>query len=275
MTAICVDDEELILSRTVAQVKKTQKFDKVESFMDAQEALKYLDTSSADLALLDIDMPGMGGLELASNIKMKCPDIKIIFLTGYSQYAIDAYAMHASGYLLKPISYDKLLSEIEFALGTDTGASSGNPTVRTAPGVSIQTFGYFNILVNDRPVVFKRSKAKELLACLVDRQGQFVSRKDLFYILWEDDDYDRAKQKYFDTIIRSLRDTLEEYNISDIFEAEKGLMRIVPEKTDCDLYRFLEKDKGAMEAFRGEYMNSYSWASATEGYLTDMMMQED
>ena len=232
------------------------------------EALAFLDTEKADIALLDIDMPQMGGLELASNIKLKCPDIKIIFLTGYAEYAVDAYAMHATGYLLKPVGYDKLLSEIEYALES-TGTTFGNKEDMTAvPKVKVETFGFFNVLVNGKPVIFKRSKAKELLACLVDRRGQFISRKDLFYILWEDDDYDRAKQKYFDTIIRSLRDTLEEYEISDIFEAEQGLMRVDPEKIDCDLYRYLNKEKAAMESFRGEYMSSYSWASTTEGYLT-------
>jgi two-component SAPR family response regulator len=269
MNAICVDDEELILSRTVSLVKKTNIFKNVEGFSDALEALAFLDTEKADIALLDIDMPQMGGLELATNIKLKCPDIKIIFLTGYSEYAVDAYAMHATGYLLKPVGYDKLLSEIEYAVGS-AGTTAGNTESATAsPGVKVETFGFFNVLVDGRPVVFKRSKAKELLACLVDRQGQFISRKDLFYILWEDDDYDRAKQKYFDTIIRSLKDTLEEYGISGIFEVEQGLMRVVPEKIDCDLYRFLNKEKAVMESFRGEYMSSYSWASTTEGYLTE------
>ena len=186
MRAICVDDEGLILSRTVSLVKKTNKFDEVESFMDALEALDYLKNEKADLALLDIDMPEMGGLELATNIKNKCPDIKIIFLTGYSEYAVDAYAMHATGYLLKPVSYEKLLSEIEYAFeGSQLpGDSSQKPA--EASRVKVETFGFFNILVDGKPVAFKRSKAKELLACLVDRRGQFISRKDLFYILWED-----------------------------------------------------------------------------------------
>ncbi|WP_026498919.1 response regulator [Butyrivibrio sp. WCD2001] len=271
MKAICVDDEELILSRTVSLVKKTKKFDNVEAFSNALDALKYLESDNADLALLDIDMPEMGGLELATNIKDRCPNIKIIFLTGYSEYAVDAYAMHASGYLLKPIGYDRLLSEIEYALGPSAAGVTAKDSESKPSKIKVETFGFFNILVDDKPVVFKRSKAKELLACLVDRRGQFISRKDLFYILWEDDDYDRAKQKYFDTIIRSLKDTLEEYNISDIFETQPGLMRIVPEKIDCDLYRFLDKDKEAIDSFRGEYMNSYTWASATEGYLDDIL----
>ena len=154
MRAICVDDEELILQRTVSLVKKTNIFDDVESFMEPVEALEYLDSAKADLALLDIDMPEMGGIELASNIKKRCPNIKIIFLTGYSEYAVDAYAMHATGYLLKPIGYDKLLSELEYALqsGASEGSSdSASSKSESTPRVKVETFGYFNILVDGRP----------------------------------------------------------------------------------------------------------------------------
>lgn len=269
MNAICVDDEELILTRTVSLVNKTKLFDNVRAFMEPEEAISYLDKDHAELALLDIDMPQMGGLELAEKLKEKNPGIKVIFLTGYSEYAIDAYAMHATGYLLKPVGYDKLLSELQYALGSAAGTAQAPENSEKANRVKIETFGYYNILVDGKPVAFKRNKAKELTACLVDRRGQFVSRKDIFYILWEDDDYDRAKQKYLDTIIRSLKETLDEYGISDIFETESGMMRIVPEKVDCDLFRFLDKDKAAIDSFRGEYMNSYSWASETEGYLTE------
>ena len=272
MKAICVDDEELVLFRTVSLVKKTKLFDSIESFTDAFEALSYLDEDTADIALLDIDMPGMKGIDLASNMKEKCPGIKVIFLTGYSEYAVDAYALHASGYLLKPIAYDRLLSEIEYALESGSvssdGTSNGMGEKIEAARVKVETFGYFNVLVDGKPVNFKRSKAKELFACLVDRRGQFITRKDLFYILWEDDDYDRAKQKYFDTIIRSLKDTLDEYDISDVFEMENRQMRIIPERMDCDLFRFLDNDEEAIKNFHGEYMNSYPWAGTTEGYLT-------
>lgn len=268
MNAICVDDEALILARTASLVKKTNLFNTVESFMEPEDAIDYMDTTPVDLALLDIDMPQMDGLELADNLRKKNPGIKVIFLTGYSEYAVDAYAMHATGYILKPVGYDKLISELKYALGTPAGGTAFKGAADNTARVKVETFGYFNIFVDGKPVAFKRNKAKELIACLVDRRGQFVSRKDLFYILWEDDDYDRAKQKYLDTIIRSLKETLEKYDITDIFETESGMMRIVPDKIDCDLYRFLNKDNDAIRSFRGEYMSSYTWASETEGYLT-------
>ena len=79
--------------------------------------------------------------------------------------------------------------------------------------------------------------------------------------------YDRKMQKQLDVVIRSLRTTLEEYGIGDIFEMRKGAMRICPEMLDCDLYHFLDGDIDAVNSFRGEYMSSYSWASLTEAYM--------
>ena len=86
-------------------------------------------------------------------------------------------------------------------------------------------------------------------------------------MLWEDRMYDRAMQKQFDVIIRSMRETLKEYGIEDVFEMEKGMLRIVPERIECDMYRFFAGDVQTINTYRGEYMSPYSWASFTEGLI--------
>jgi DNA-binding SARP family transcriptional activator len=106
-----------------------------------------------------------------------------------------------------------------------------------------------------------------MLAYLVDRQGSSVTRAEISAILWEDRLYDRKQQKNLDVYIRSLKDTLSEYGISEIFEMQSGTLRIVPEAFTCDAYRFFAGDSDAVNAYRGEYMSSYSWASITEGIL--------
>ena len=265
MTAICVDDEPLVLQLTLSLFRDLPGFQEVEGFAGPLEALDWLENHTPDIALLDIDMPGMNGLELARRIRDMHPDTAVIFLTGYSEYALDAFQLHASGYLMKPINREKLASEVEYAL---SGRNRGK-----ASNVFAKTFGNFDLLVDGRPLVFKRSKSKELLAYLVDRHGGNVSRPEAFAVLWEDTFYDRAMQKQMDVVIRSLRSTLEEAGVGEIFEIQSGWMRILPERMDSDLFRFLDGNREAIQEYRGEYMSAYSWASQTEAYR-DRILQE-
>ena len=75
-------------------------------------------------------------------------------------------------------------------------------------------------------------------------------------------------QKQFDVYIRSLRETLREYGVAEMMTMEKGILRINPDMFLCDAYRFYSGDSDAINAYRGEYMSSYSWASMTEGILS-------
>ena len=266
MRIICVDDEALVLQLTASLCRKLPQVDEVEAFDSAQAVLDWIKENDADIALLEIDMPNMDGITLAARIKEEKPDTAVIFLTGYSQYALDAFSVHASGYLLKPISQERLSEEIDYAL-------SRVPTKPQAH-ISVRTFGNFEILVDGETVTFSRSKARELLAYLVDRQGRGVSRADIFAALWEEGVYDRSMQKQLDVIIRSLRSTLEDHGIGEILEVKGGMIRICPETFDCDLYRFLGGDVETVNSYRGEYMSSYPWASMTEAYVTRLQNKD-
>ena len=260
MTVMCVDDEYLIAEEVAAQCKKLPAVSEAVSFTAARDALAWLDTHETDVALLDIDMPEMDGIQLAAAIKEKRPDTAIIFLTAFSQYAVTAFTMHVSGYLLKPVDQERLKEEFAYAMAGRQQAENAH--------VQVKTFGGFDLFVDGEQVTFRKAKSKELLAFLVDKQGSSVTRAEAFAALWEDRDYDRSMQKQFDVVIRILRDTLREYGIEDIFSLKRGTMRIVPAKFSCDAYRFYKGDAEAVRDFRGEYMSAYDWASMTEGYLT-------
>ena len=261
MKIICVDDEAVVLNHTVHLCQSLKQKPQVESFTRAKEALECVEKQSFDIALLDIDMPEMNGLTLAARIKEKSPDTSIIFLTGYSHFAADAFKLHASGYLLKPIDRSDLEAEIEYALSRTQKA----PECK----VVAHTFGEFELYVNGEAVVFPRLKSKELLAFLIDKQGSSVTKKTIFAALFEDGIYDRSKQKYLGIIISTMLETLEEYGVSDIVERQRGVYRICPEKLDCDMYRFFEGDVNAVNSYRGSYMASYPWAALSEAKLTN------
>ena len=260
MTIVCIDDEKLVLDLTVSLCRELPMKPEVKGFQKANDALLWLRDHTADITLTDINMPDMNGLVLAAKLKTLCPDMKIIFLTGYSEYAVDAFALHASGYIMKPVGKERLLSEIEHAM-------SDHWQTKAPVHIEVHTFGEFDLMIDGEIVDFPRAKAKELLAYLIDRQGHSVSRANVFAVLFEDKQYDRSMQKQLDVIIRSLRETLRKYDADDIFELSRGNLRIRPEKINCDMYRFIGGDIEAINSYRGEYMNSYSWAALTEAFI--------
>ncbi len=266
MNAICVDDEAQVLRHTVSTCQKIRLLDDVRGFTRPQDALAWLEENPADLAILDIDMPDMTGLELARKIKTSYPHIAVIFLTAFSQYALDAYAVHPVSYLLKPFDQTRLAQEVEYALSARAE--------RKTTHIAVHTFGHFEILVDGKTLSFRRSKSKELLAYLVDRMGAGVTRQDAFAALWEDRVYDTSMQKQMDVVIRSLRDTLQDCGIGDLFELKNRNLRILPELIDCDLYRFLADDEDAVNAYFGEYMSQYTWATDTEARLSQLQSEK-
>ena len=259
MRAVCIDDEPLAVEYTLKQCGQLAEIDEAKGFTDTAQALVWICSHPTDIVLLDINMPGTDGITLAAKIKQYKPEAAIIFLTAYRDYAFDAYAVHPAGYLLKPVSLEKLAAEIRNVCGTVPASPSAH--------IQINTFGNFDVLVDGKPISFKLSKAKEILAFLVDKQGSGVRRAELFAAIWEDVLYDRKMQKQLDVYIRSLRDTLHEYGISEILEMKKGILRVKPEKFTCDVYLFYGGDTSMINAYHGEYMSAYSWASVTESFL--------
>ena len=252
MRVLCVDDALPIMEDIVAMCRQLPQIEEVTGFTRPREALEWLKTHPIDLALLDIDMPEINGLMLAEQLKRRYPDAAIIFLTAFPQYAVQAFKLRATGYLLKPVSPQELEEEIEYACTRTPHRPSGH--------IVIQTFGNFEIYVDGETLAFHRAKSKELLAYLIDRSGKGVTRPDIFAAVWEDAPYDRSMQKYLDVIIRSLRETLRNAGIEEILEVKSGYLRIRPELLDCDLYRFLKSDPEVVNAYRGEYMQGYPWA---------------
>lgn len=259
MRVICVDDERLLMEDTVALCQTLKQVDDAVGFTRPADVLSWLEAHRADAALLDIDMPGMNGLELAARIKARWPDTAIIFLTGYSQYALEAFEVYASGYLLKPVRREKLEDSLDHAVPKERRKKRGR--------VEARAFGNFDLLVDGQPVAFRQAKCKELLAYLIDRRGATVTRREAFSILWEDRLYDRPMQKQLDAILRSLRATLSELGVGGILELQSGTVRVNPHLIDCDAWRWLSGERDAADAYRGEYMSNYSWASFTEGTL--------
>ena len=253
MIAIAVDDEVLMLGALVAAIKASPDISKVFQFSGCDDALAFAKEGSVDIAFLDINMRGMGGLTLAEKILSFCPDCKIVFCTGYEEYAIPAFKLHASGYLMKPVSANDVQVEIDNIKGI---RQSQKP-------LAVKCFGNFEVFAKGEKLTFKRSKTKELFAFLVDRNGAGVSVAEIGVALWENDD-NRKNQNYIHQLFLDLRRSLEAVGVEEIFERNHYFYSINPEKLDCDYYAYLKTGK---PEFHGEYMSQYSWAEKTCGLL--------
>ena len=192
MRIVCVDDEPLVLDDVMSVCKDLSTDISVNGFTDAYEALEWIRSNPADIALLDIDMPQMNGITLAAQIKKIKPDMVILFLTAYKEFAFDAFQVHPNGYLLKPLEPEVLKKEIDYAV-------SAYPQT-FVPHIEAHTFGNFDLLVDGVTVQLKRSKSKEMLAYLIDRRGMSVSRKEIAAVLFEDAPCGLSRQKYLDAI---------------------------------------------------------------------------
>ena len=253
MIAIAVDDEPLMLGALTKAIKASKDVTSVVDFISCEDARAFITSNSADSAFLDRNMRGRGGLSLAEKIISFCPDCKIVFCTGYEEYAIPAFKLHASGYLMKPISAKDVQAEIDNIKGIRQ---------RQKP-LSVKCFGNFEVFVKGEKLTFKRSKTKELFAFLVDRNGAGVTVAEIGVALWENDEYQK-NQNYIHQLFRDLRQSLEAVGVDDVFERNHYFYSIDPEKLDCDYYAFLKTGK---PEFHGEYMSQYTWAEETCGLL--------
>lgn len=257
MNIIVVDDEPLALRGTARLVREAGGADEVQEFSLPRTALAFAREHRVDAAFLDIEMPGMSGLELAKALKDENPDTRIVFVTSYEQYAVDAFALHATGYLLKPVQESELERELTFIYEQRPRNERGR--------MRVQTFGGFAAFVDEAPLAFKRSKTKELLALLVDRRGAGVTAREACAVLWEDEPCTASQRSYYQSLVADLRSTLAAAGAGSVLAKTWNSLAIDPSAIDCDSYRFLDGDPAAVNAYCGAYLPSYSWAEFSAG----------
>ena len=250
MIAIAVDDEALMLGALVAAIQASPDIREVNKFSDCEEALAFVNQTPVDIAFLDINMRGMGGLTLAEKIKSSCPNCKIVFCTGYEEYAVPAFKLHASGYLMKPISAQDVQGEIDNILGV----------MQKEKPLTVKCFGNFEVYVKNQKLIFKRLKTKELFAFLVDRNGAGMTAKQICAVLFPDDMDDKKNAAYLRQLVLDLKHTLKSVGAEQVLCHETPCYRINTALLQCDYISFLETGK---PEFHGEYMTQYSWAEET------------
>lgn len=259
MLLFAIDDEPKMLRMLHDAIAAAEPSGEILDFSSVSQVLDALSsgTKRPDVVFSDIELPGMSGLTLALKIKKAAPRARIIFVTGYDHYALEAYRLHAQGYIMKPVDAAAIREELDqlplLSVQSDR--------------LYVQCFGFFEVFWQGKPLLFDRRKTKELLAFLVDRRGAACTAEEIGAVLWEDE-ADLFKIKHqLRNLVADLRRGLEKIGMEDLLIRKSGILAVQTEMIDCDYYRMIQGDPAALSAYQGEYMTQYSWAEITAGKL--------
>ena len=248
MKILVVDDGQLAINSLIRILCRVAPDCDYISAMTTDDALTWMRQGPMDAAFLNLEMPGMNGLALARMIQKLQPRCNIIVVTEHPEYALEALQIFVSGFLLKPANEADVRNVLE---------NLRYPPETAPVGIKIQCFGNFEIFVGGRPLSFKRSKSKELLAYLVDRNGATCTNGELLAVLWEDKPDTASLHSHLRNLIFDLSHTLEDAGVNGLLVRGRSTLALDTSKVDCDYYNFLRGDRSAFNSYRGEYMTQY------------------
>lgn len=263
MKTIIVDDELWSIDQFKIECEKIEDISLMGYFDNPFEAIEFAKNNFVELAVLDIEMPGMNGIELAKKLREIYPKIIIVFVSAYNNYLEDFIKIHADYYLLKPYTKEDM---------DDVFKRARLLVKRQEKRVRIVTFGQFDVFIDGKPATFNGKKVKELFALLVDKKGHPLKTEEAFYCLWEGETYNNDAASKYRKLWARLQEYLIENNLTELLNSsEKGLSKSLNvDMVECDYFKFLSGDVQTIKNFTFTYMSEYWWGEETLANLTEM-----
>ena len=213
MITLTIDDQEEItdlMQMMLTKIAPNGIHLTAENILDALELLENYDVQ---IVFLDIEMPGIDGLESARILNEKFDDINIIFVTGHPEYSLEAFYVHPSGFITKPVCESDIIHELN-NLRYPIDIDKIPMKVQCEP---------FAIFMKGKPFEFNRDRTIELFAYLVYKQGAFCTNGELLGILW---DGDPNKQGHLRQLVLDMRKCLSNINSEYILLKKYGKIGI-------------------------------------------------
>ena len=241
--------------------KKKPELD-ILSCTSSLEALAEARQKEIDIAFISVEQTELNGLDLGKYLTDLYPMVNLIFLSDSKEYGYDALDIHASGYVLRPLSQKSVQREIE---------DLRYPEIqKKAKRVFASTFGNFELFVDGKPVEFKYSRTKEIVALLVNNNGAQTTNGEIIASLWEDEGDPKKKASYLCNLRQDLQNTFNRLKLKGIIIKQRGSMAIAKDRIECDLYDWMEKKEKSKYSYLGDYMNQYSWAEYRHAMLDEI-----
>lgn len=266
LRVILVDDEPIILKKLKSIMEESEHIEVVGAYVDPMDALREITEAMPDCAFLDIEMPGYDGIELAERLVSLIPELKIVFITAYNHYAAQAFDVNAIDYLLKPIRPERLSRAVGKLLEKKSLKAK-----LTESNCKIWCFGMFEVMAHGNTIKWSRSRARELLAYLLQHEGKWLSKYRLCEDLWPDYSPEQALS-YLQICMHALRKTLREAGCMQItieYANDRYAIRVKDacwdqQQFDAEYEAFhktgtMESAEQAVSHYRGEYLEGEDW----------------
>lgn len=265
MNVLYVDDEKPAIDNFRFTTADFPEITNLYTYQSGEEALKFAKEHVIDVAFLDMEMPGIHGLELAKALKEYDSQIRIIFVTAFSQYALEAWNVDATGYVMKPYTAREIHKELAKCM------------YRSLPShrVKIETIPNFHVTVDGSPLYISGSKPREMFAFLVNCGERGFTMGECIACLWPDRPADAGTQSLCRMTWKRLVDTLESMGVGDIVTTSDNRRHLKVEQVECDLYRILEGDRQTARRYNGEYLQEYPWAEERNAQLYRVLRDMD
>ena len=236
-------------------------------FGNALSALAAARKTEIDIALLDVELPELGGVDFGQYLQELYPLVNLIYLSEDRTRAYDAIRQHASGYLLRPASEEGVRRELD---------DLRHPAAeKKHKRVYAQTFGNFDLFVDGKPVAFKYTRTKEIVALLINNRGAQTTNGEIIATLWEDDGDPEKKASYLSNLRQDLQNTFSRLKLNGIILKQRGSLAIAADRIECDLFDWLEKRQESRYHYLGDYMNQYSWPEVMHAELDEISWSFD
>lgn len=232
--AILVDDEILVLNLLDKIIRDRQDIQTIATYTDSEEALAEIPSLRPDVLFLDVDMPELNGLELASKLleRVDNPNMAIVFVTAYEQYAIHAFKLNAVHYILKPVdsnSVNEVMTRIE--------QKHNVIQPKAIQHSEINLFGQIELRTNGIKVDLLTAKIEELLALLVIHGERGISKWRIIDVLWEETCMEKSQQNLYTMVFR-LKSKLKSAGIKAEINYKNSIYTMNFEDVSCDLIKF-------------------------------------
>lgn len=203
--AIMVDDEPLLLAYQEQLIKDSKTFELIGTYNDPTEAYQAILTLKPDVVFLDIEMYDMNGIEMADKILAELPMIKVVFITAYSDYAVQAFEVNAIDYLLKPLNKDRLLKTYE---RLKNAQMQETPKVKAAKIHTLPQLQFIDKEGNELNLKWRTTKARELFLFLLLYRNRPVHKEMILEILWPEYDVEKSYTQLY-TAIYQIRNAMK------------------------------------------------------------------